>query len=190
MSLRIYLAGPDVFFPDATARATLKKQICADYGFIGIDPLDTNIYGELMAKGASNIEIATAIEDANLNLMRSADAIVANLSPFRGPSADAGTCSECGFMRAYTKPALGYVVLPPNSSVSYAQRVGNTRLDGPTLVDADGIMVEDFGLYDNLMISVPLIHLAVRHADLSDWRGAFEECLIVLKSYVAGKKAE
>ena len=40
--------------------------------------------------------------------MDSADAIIANLTPFRGIAADTGTCFELGYMCAQGKPAFAY----------------------------------------------------------------------------------
>ena len=37
---RVYLAGPDVFLPDASAWLERKKAICAGVGLIGVSPLD------------------------------------------------------------------------------------------------------------------------------------------------------
>ena len=34
--------------------------------------------------------------------------MIANLTPFRGPSADVGTVYEVGFMRALGRPVFGY----------------------------------------------------------------------------------
>ncbi|MDF1764445.1 MAG: nucleoside 2-deoxyribosyltransferase, partial [Oleibacter sp.] len=33
---RIYLAGPEVFLPDATLVGEQKKQLCRQYGFEGL----------------------------------------------------------------------------------------------------------------------------------------------------------
>ena len=38
--MRVYLAGPDVFLPDPTARAAALKAVCARHGLIGVSPLD------------------------------------------------------------------------------------------------------------------------------------------------------
>ena len=38
--MRVYLAGPDVFVPDAAGRAAALKSICARHGLIGVSPLD------------------------------------------------------------------------------------------------------------------------------------------------------
>ena len=37
---RVYLAGPDVFLPDAAAWLERKKAICAGVGLTGVSPLD------------------------------------------------------------------------------------------------------------------------------------------------------
>ena len=40
---RVYLAGPDVFLPDALAVGEAKKRLCADHGLEGVFPLDNPI---------------------------------------------------------------------------------------------------------------------------------------------------
>ena len=52
-------------------------------------------------------------------MMIAADAIIANLTPFRGPGADAGTVYELGYMAGRGKLCLGY----SNDPSSYADRV-------------------------------------------------------------------
>ncbi|MGC8732430.1 MAG: nucleoside 2-deoxyribosyltransferase, partial [Halothiobacillaceae bacterium] len=37
---RIYLAGPDLFYPDAMDRYARLKALCESYGVIGVSPLD------------------------------------------------------------------------------------------------------------------------------------------------------
>jgi nucleoside 2-deoxyribosyltransferase len=37
---RVYLAGPDVFLPDAIAWMERKKAICAGARLVGVSPLD------------------------------------------------------------------------------------------------------------------------------------------------------
>ena len=51
--------------------------------------------------------------------MIEAEAIIANLTPFRGPGADAGTVYELGYMAGRGKLCLGY----SNDPSSYADRV-------------------------------------------------------------------
>jgi nucleoside 2-deoxyribosyltransferase len=141
---RIYLAGPDVFLPDAIDVGRRKVEICARHGLTGLYPLDNVI--DLAAAGAS-----LHIYRGNEAMMNEADAIIANLTPFRGPGADPGTVYELGYMAARGKLCLGY----SNDPSLYAERVaGFTELktrDG-RLIDAQELTVENFGLADNLMM--------------------------------------
>jgi nucleoside 2-deoxyribosyltransferase len=142
--MKIYLAGPDVFLPDAIEIGRRKVEICARHGVTGLYPLDNKI--DLTAPDAS-----LQIYRANEAMMDEADAIIANLTPFRGPGADPGTAYELGAMAARKKLCIGY----SNDPTVYADRVRRfttvTSHDGQ-LIDADGVMIEDFGLNDNLMM--------------------------------------
>jgi nucleoside 2-deoxyribosyltransferase len=174
--MKVYLAGPDVFLPDAVEIGRRKLELCTRHGLIGLYPLDNPI--DLAARDAS-----LRIFRGNEAMMQSADAIIANLTPFRGPGADAGTVYELGYMAGRGKLCLGY----SNDPSVYADRVQQftevTSRDG-ILTDAQGLVVEDFGLGDNLMMIHALdLHGAAlvtpheRPADI--WRDltAFETCL-------------
>jgi len=142
--MKIYLAGPDVFLPDAVEIGRRKAAICARHGLTGLYPLDNAI--DIAAADAS-----LAIFKGNEAMMDSADAIIANLTPFRGPSADAGTVYELGYMAGRGKLCLGY----SNDPSTYAERVRkftDVSSGDRRLVDAQGLTVEDFGLSDNLMM--------------------------------------
>ncbi len=41
--LTVYLAGPEVFLPDAIELGERKKRLCRAYGFEGLYPLDNEI---------------------------------------------------------------------------------------------------------------------------------------------------
>src|SRR5438045_754938 len=112
---KVYLAGPDVFLPDAVDIGRRKAELCRRNGLIGMYPLDNAI--ERAAKDAS-----LQIFRGNENMMNAADAIIANLTPFRGPSADAGTIYELGYMAGLGKLCLAY----SNDPTSYADRVANS----------------------------------------------------------------
>ena len=116
-------------------------------------------------------------------MMNRADAIIANLTPFRGPSADVGTVYELGYMAGRHKLCLGY----SNDAALYADRVREftlvTSRDGH-LTDANGLAVENFGLADNLMMvqllalsGHPLVTPKQTSADIWDDLTAFEECV-------------
>jgi nucleoside 2-deoxyribosyltransferase len=175
-TMKIYLAGPDVFLPDAVEIGQRKVALCARHGLTGLYPLDSIVD---RAAGDTSLQIFRG----NEAMMTEADAIIANLTPFRGPGADPGTVYELGFMAGRGKLCLGY----SNDPSLYAERVRdftevNAR-DG-RLVDAHGLTVEDFGLNDNLM----MIHALDLHgcalvtprrppADIWHDLTAFEACV-------------
>jgi nucleoside 2-deoxyribosyltransferase len=172
----VYLAGPDVFLTDAIDIGRRKAEICARHGLTGLYPLDNTV--EL-----SSGEASLLIFKGNEAMMIEADAIIANLTPFRGPSADAGTVYELGYMAGRGKLCLGY----SNDPACYADRVREftpvSSCDG-RLVDALGLTVEDFGLTDNLMMIHALdLHgcalVTPRQAPADIWRdlAAFETCV-------------
>jgi nucleoside 2-deoxyribosyltransferase len=144
--MKVYLAGPDVFLPDAKCVGQLKREICQRYGLEGLFPLD----GALPDTG--NEHLSKRIFHANTALMDQADAIIANLTPFRGPGADVGTVYELGYMLGKGgKLCLGY----SNIARSYIDKVRDrveVRAQGGEFLDPDGLVVEDFGFADNLMI--------------------------------------
>jgi nucleoside 2-deoxyribosyltransferase len=185
---KIYLAGPDVFLPDAVDAGRRKVELCSRHGLTGLYPLDNAV--DLAARDAS-----LRIFRGNEAMMNEADAIIANLTPFRGPGADAGTVYELGYMAARGKLCLGY----SNDPSAYADRVRSftavTAHDG-RLVDVQGLTVEDFSLSDNLMMihaldlhGCPLVTLQQAPADI--WRDliAFESCVRLAAARLAPPRA-
>jgi nucleoside 2-deoxyribosyltransferase len=174
--MKIYLAGPDVFLHDAVDIGRRKAELCTRHGLTGLYPLDNAI--DTAAKDAS-----LRIFCGNEAMMNEADAIIANLTPFRGPGADAGTVYELGYMAGRGKLCLGYC----NDPSPYADRVRQFTdvhsRDG-RLVDARGLTVEDFGLTDNLMMihaldlhGCALVTPAQAPADIWHDLTAFETCV-------------
>jgi len=165
-----------VFLPDALEVGRQKIEICRRHGLIGLYPLDN-----VVDRAASDASLQ--IFRANEAMMDQADVIIANLTPFRGPGADAGTVYELGYMSARGKFCLGY----SNDPTLYADRVRRftevTTQDG-RLADVDGLTVEDFAHNDNLMMihaldlhGCPLV--TPRHAPVDIWHdlAAFETCV-------------
>ncbi len=140
MQPRVYLAGPDVFLPNPHRRLAEMRGICARHGLDAATPLDP-LPGEANAPGAA------ALAQRNEAHIRGCDAILANLTPFRGPGADPGTAYEVGFGRALGRPVFGYATV----GASYAARVRRVPGSGAER-DADGLEIEDFGLFENLML--------------------------------------
>lgn len=180
--MRIYLAGPDVFLPDAQAVADAKKALCRHYGAVGVFPTDLDD----AAPDEAGAERWFVIYTRNEAHMRGCDAVIANLTPFRGPSADVGTVYELGFMRALGRRVTGY------SNVAATLLDRTLRLPGTSSVrdadgrirDPEGLAIEDFGLVDNLMIDGGiraaggcLVTAAVPAERIWQDLGAFEACL-------------
>ncbi|MCG5058104.1 MAG: nucleoside 2-deoxyribosyltransferase [Limnoraphis sp. WC205] len=145
--MRVYLAGPDVFLPDPLKIAEAKKEICQNYGFEGVFPFDASLdFSNLTPR-----ETAIKIYHCNINLMNSCDLIIANMTPFRSPSLDAGTAFEMGYMTALGKPIFGY----SNDSRLYPERVLNKTSE---TLDQDGLLIEQFEMIDNLMLEAAIIN--------------------------------
>ena len=180
MGHKVYLAGPEVFLPDAAVLGAQKKALCERFGFTGLFPFDTEA-GAVPSRDRAD----RAIYRANVALMQEADCAIVNLTPFRGPSADVGSVFELGLMVGLGKPVFAY----SNTSTDLLSRVrqtGSVLFDDQDGVwrDQYGMRVEDFGNADNLMIDAclaeqghPLVRVSVADGDLyRDLRG-FEECL-------------
>jgi nucleoside 2-deoxyribosyltransferase len=182
--VKIYLAGPDVFLPDAAAIGRRKVEICARHGLTGLYPLDNEV-------DRSAGDVSRNIFKGCEVMMDAADAIIANLTPFRGPGADPGTAYELGYMAARGKFCLGYC----NDPSLYVDRVRRftvvrSQEDG-RLIDAEGWTVEDFGLTDNLMMvhaldlhGCALVTPSETPADI--WRDltAFEACVRLAAEHI------
>jgi len=177
--MKIYLAGPEVFLPEAIDLGEEKKSLCLAYGFVGLFPFDN----EIVAPNPSLL--AGLIFDANIEMIQRCDAVVANLSPFRGPSADVGTVYECGVARGLGKMVIGY----SSNSKPYLERVGGLVRKNEYWYDKDGRSVEDFGLIDNLMIAKGVDKIYAEDSTYPDPfhdLSQFEECLIHLRELCAG----
>ena len=175
--LRVYLAGPDVFLPGAELWAERKKAICARHGLVGVSPLDALVDEP---PGWAALLEWRRIALRNEALIRSCDVMIANVTPFRGPSADVGTAYEVGFMRALGRPVFGYAT----TAAPFAQRVLDAG--GSDGNDGEGMRIEPFGLFDNLMLHAAIVGSGgelvvaemarqVRWSDLS----VFERCVRV-----------
>lgn len=136
MKYKVYLAGPDVFRPDAKERGKSLVDLVSHWDMEGLYPLDNEIdlTGDKVSDGRK-------IALANREMIQSCHAVLANLESFRGPSADAGTIWECAYAKGLGKTVCGY-----NSCIiDYKDKVlGKTP--------HDGMIVEDFGVWDNIML--------------------------------------
>ena len=181
MPPRVYLAGPDVFFPDPEQWAERKKEICTRHGLTGVSPLDP--LASEPAEWAA-LPFWRMIALRNEAHIRSCQGLIANLTPFRGPSADVGTVYEVGFARALGLKLFGYATTTepflPRTLASIGAGAQN-RPDGSWL-DGDGLLVEQFGLFDNLMIEGGIVASGgtLITASVDQWRdlSLFERTVI------------
>ena len=103
---------------------------------------------ELDVKGKSPREVGLCISSVNEGLIKSCQIVIANITPFRGPSADVGTAFEMGFAHALGKIVLAY----SNVAVPFTERtvkaLGNqvSRDQNGQLRDAQGMFIEENGL--------------------------------------------
>jgi len=143
----VYLAGPEVFLPDPWARAAEMKAICARLGAVGWFPMDNQ--GDVADPDPDRM--AAKICAADEALVARCDAIVANMTPFRGPSMDAGTCYEMGLAKGLGKLVVGWTEDPRRWQEKVAA-VSPLTPEGEWFRDRDGNLCRDFGLIDNLMM--------------------------------------
>lgn len=91
---KVYLAGPDVFRPDAVEHGKELVKLASQFEMEGLYPLDNEITftGNKYSDGHT-------IALANMDMIQRCDIVLANLEPFRGPSADTGTVWECAYAK-------------------------------------------------------------------------------------------
>jgi nucleoside 2-deoxyribosyltransferase len=126
-----------------------KVEICARYDIVGRLPLNEDVDSPAALLQA---EVWRTIFRRNLVMMEECDIIIANLTPFRGPSADAGTLIEVGWFLGRSRPIFGY----SNSAAGFAAR--SLRHVAAVPDSVAGMAIERFGLPDNLMIPGALLN--------------------------------
>jgi Nucleoside 2-deoxyribosyltransferase len=146
MSRSVYLAGPAVFHPAAKAVFDYLIEICVRHGLTPITPQ----LGEVDISALDAPGKAAAIRRLNMDKIAAADMVIACISPFRGPGADAGTAWEMGYAEALGKPVVAWC----EALGDYRSRVPAEPDDrGQAWCRQHGMLVEDFGLADNLMLA-------------------------------------
>jgi len=145
---KIYLAGPEVFLPNATEIGRRKKELCAEFGFDGLFPFENEASGAL-----SEGRVDLLIYQMCLVMIREADCGIFNLTPFRGPSADVGTVFELGVLTGLGKPAFAYSN-DGDQLLDRLKRDGLASFDEATSQwrDLSGMTIENYGNADNLML--------------------------------------
>lgn len=174
----IYLAGPEVFLPDPVAEGANKRAVIDRFNrevlhdkncrFVAHYPLDAKIEGY-----TNNPRTAMRIFHTCIEMMDKSDLIIANITHFRGPSADVGVAFEMGYMHAQQKPVFIYYNMEETYCLDHQAANDKTHPDAQTIYrdkvrafakgyfidrapvegrDNDNFLIEDFGLTDNLML--------------------------------------
>lgn len=125
---KIYLAGWEVFKPNAAEEGKRLKKLCEKYGFKGLYPLD------------NECDNAMDIYSGNIKLIESSDFVIANVNTFRGYEPDSGTAFEIGYAAALGKKVFAYTA--------------ESRPMTEWVKDENGCSIENFGYPVNLMIAM------------------------------------
>jgi len=170
---KIYLAGPSVFDPDWEEQANAMKAACAARGAIGLYPKDNQV--DMPADAFAH---GLKIYEVDRDLVHECDGVVADFTPFRGPSADVGTVWEMGY---------GYGLGKAVAAFSRDRREFKTRIL-EWLPKLDGRAIEAFEMADNLMLTGSNLTAGPdrRSQTVGGLYGSFEEaldaCLVVLRA--------
>jgi nucleoside 2-deoxyribosyltransferase len=147
--MKVYLAGPEIFLPEARAQLDRKAALAHAAGLTPLSPGDVDV-----PRHPDPVAYGHAISAVNEAMMLEADAIIANLTPWRGISADVGTVYELGFMCALGKVCYAYTNVADDHFTRTAhyyggryQRDAAGKMRGP-----DGLAMENYLMIDNLML--------------------------------------
>lgn len=177
----IYLSGPDQWFPDAADLMGRKHALCRAAGLVGVT-------GDGMAETEATEVMAREIYATSLERLRGADAVIANLTPWRGPGCDPGTAFEAGFAAALGKPVFAYMNVAEEDDADHRARVealfGAARDHDGRWRDGLGALIEDFGLPENLLLwaEARRFYVIVTPEPLEDLTG-LELCLEAVALY-------
>jgi len=191
---KVYLAGPTVFHPNAEGFFAAMKGVLADYGLLGVAPIDNQAHLLGIPPGP---DLNAAIYEADIGIMRTVDAAIFDISPFRNATeCDAGTAFEAGYCRCLGLPMTGWTtqgVNYPELVEGYVRKRYGRELvaevseaskgaKSGSLRDPDGILVHSVGLYQNLMIQIAIENAGGFVSSDPDWSVAFGKAAAHLAS--------
>jgi nucleoside 2-deoxyribosyltransferase len=183
----VYIAGPDVFLSNSVEIYKAKSELCIAAGFKPNVPGDGT---KAPPPGTTPVAMSRMFFEDDVAMASGSDFGIFHLTPFRGTSADAGTCVELGLMYALGKPLFGYTNIAGDYIARVTPRQAADSPLGPGQSDENGCHIEDFGNADNLMIDSALalggiemvrtdVPLAQRLTDLT----GFKKCLELAQAW-------
>jgi nucleoside 2-deoxyribosyltransferase len=147
----IYLAGPEVFLPDASQYFEEARELCKSYGYVGVSPFD----GEPIH--SNGIEKAREIFQNNCRLIQECSIVIANCNAFRGALVDDGTAFEIGYAHALGKKIFGFMEKSGMLPDLVSQKIKTLPHKSGYLIDEAGYLLnEDFGNGINLMMEIAI----------------------------------
>ena len=137
---KVYLAGPQVFLPNAAEVFAQATDTCLEHDLVPLVPLNTAF------------TTPQEIFEFNKTLIRQADYVLADVTPFRGSEPDSGTAWEIGFAHALGKSVFMYSL---NAKWMRAKALEHFQLNpyDKRIYFPDGMCAETFGSPTNLMLS-------------------------------------
>lgn len=195
----VYLAGPMVFYPEPEAVFDEMKAILAPLGLEGVAPIDNQAALEGVGTGTA---LARRIYKADVEIMKSVDAAIFNIDPFRrGVEMDAGTAFEVGYCRALGLKMTGWTIdgrTYPEKTAALFRDIYNLQLsDAPANEsgatsggqrDPDGMLVHSEGLRQNLMIEMAIRESGGAVYSAIKWRTAFTKAARRLSEIVVKQR--
>ncbi len=155
MRKKIYIAGPDVFSLAWVEIANKIVNACDQWGFEALLPIPAhrnldhpNVPGITSVGKAAD---AAFIFKSCVDMVKSCDAVIANLTPFRGDEPDSGTVFEVATAYALGKPIVGYT---RDSRMTHERHIHNgSKTTHGAMLCRSGYLVEQFNLPWNTMVA-------------------------------------
>ena len=155
MIKKVYMAGPDIFRVEWPETAMRIVGTCEAWGFEPLLPIPAE--RSLDHPGVSGITVPGTAPDARrvfeacLEMVRSCDAVVADITPFRGDEPDSGTVFEIATAYSLRKPVIAYTRDTQLTHERHAHNGSSTK--NGAMLCRSGLLVERFGLPCNVMVA-------------------------------------
>jgi nucleoside 2-deoxyribosyltransferase len=168
-----YFVGPAAYSKDASDLRRQAAALCRHHGMQCFWPSEYYLLPDgrdqetVSLGGDDNVDAPVLIYRSLCGNIRDAHAIVADISPFRGPHLDAQTAFALGFAHALNKPIFAYTTSSFVSATPdgdgfrrrrfrlLAERIwtGDAAASDGRWRDEPGYQVENFGLVDYASVS-------------------------------------